>query len=83
MKVKATVGTFKISNYFISRNISLIQVSLNGRDIIEENDRSLSSLGLVNNDLVYALSSTTEENVTSDGNITMLSQLIDMGFDKV
>jgi hypothetical protein len=56
---------------------------LNGVDVIEENDRSLSSLGLVNGDLVYALSSKPHDSLTSDKNVMMLSQLIGMGFDKV
>ena len=67
----------------ICRDISSIQVSLNGTDVIEENDRSLSSLGLVNGDLVYALSSNPEQGTSSDKNALMLSQLVDMGFDKV
>lgn len=56
---------------------------MNGTDVIEENDRSLSSLGLVNGDLVYALSSNPEQGTSPDKNVLMLSQLIDMGFDKV
>ena len=59
---------------------------MNGTDVIEENDRSLSSLGLVNGDLVYALSSNDsnlEQSECFNKNVMMLSQLIDMGFDKV
>ena len=59
---------------------------MNGTDVIEENDRSLSSLGLVNGDLVYALSSNDsnlEQSECFNKNVMMISQLIDMGFDKV
>ena len=67
----------------ICRDISSIQVSLNGQDVIEVNDRNLSSLGLVNGDLVYALSSNPEQGTSSDKNARMFSQLVDMGFNKV
>lgn len=54
---------------------------MNGSDIIEENDKRLALLGLVNGDLVYAFSSIPDE-AGCDRN-TMISKLIDMGFDKV
>lgn len=69
----------------------MINISLNGTDVIRGDDVLLSSCGLVNGDLVYVISSAVPSQPATDvqsndenrANKVLLAQLVEMGFDEV